>query len=79
MVALNIGRALAATGLDDVGVQGALDKELHLAASSANLFDDLLLSGFEGADELAADDLTLRLGLGDAGQGRTGSARTRRT
>ena len=27
-----------------------------------------LLGGLEGADELAADDLTLRLGLGDAGQ-----------
>ena len=70
VVALNVGRALAAAGLDDVGVQGALDEELHLAAGSANLFDDLLLGGLEGADELAADDLTLRLGLGDAGQGR---------
>ena len=69
VVALDVGRALAAAGLDDVGVQGALDEELHLAAGSANLFDDLLLGGLEGADELAADDLTLRLGLGDAGQG----------
>ena len=46
-----------------------LDEELHLAAGGANLFDDLLLGGLEGADELTADDLTLRLRLGDAGQG----------
>ena len=69
MVALDVGRALAAAGLDDVGVQGALDEELHLAAGGANLFDNLLLGGLEGTDELATDDLTLRLGLGDAGQG----------
>ena len=68
MVALDVGGALAASGLDDIGVEGALYQELHLAAGRADLFDDLLLGGLEGADELAADDLALGLGLGHARQ-----------
>ena len=53
-------RAGAAAGLDDVGVQRALDEELRVAE-----LDRLLL---EDADELGADDLALGLGLADAGE-----------
>ena len=69
MVALNVGRAVATAGLDNVRVQGALDQELDVCALFARFGNQLALCLFEGADELAADSLTLRLGLGDARQG----------
>ena len=66
VVALDVGRALAAAGLDDVGVEGALDEELDRRA--LGLGDDLPLGRLEHADELAADDLALELGVGDVGE-----------
>ena len=68
VVALNIRRALTAAGLDDVGVQGTLDQELHLATGGADLFDDLLLGGLERANEFATNDLALGFRVGDSGQ-----------
>ena len=65
MVALNVCGAVAAAGLDNVRVQGALDQELDVCALFACFGNQLALCLFEGADELAADSLTLRLGLGD--------------
>ena len=66
MVALNVCGAVATAGLDNVRVQGALDQELDVCALFARFGNQLALCLFEGADELAADSLTLRLGLGDA-------------
>ena len=59
MVALD-GGGVARAGLDDVGVDGALGQEVHLA--------DLLGLLFEDPDELLTDDLAFALGLGDPGQ-----------
>ena len=53
----------AAAGLD-VGVERALDQELHLLAV-LGLADDLDLGGLEDPDELPADDLPLLLGVAD--------------
>ena len=50
---------LHAVGLQDVGIDGALREEAHLVANLAGLL-------LEHADELGADDLALRLGLGHA-------------
>ena len=69
MVALDVGRAVAAAGFDDVGVERALHEELDLLAAGAGLFEDLALGLLEGADELLADDLALALRLGDACEG----------
>ena len=66
VVGLDVGRAVAAAGFDDVGVEGALHEELDFLAAGAGLFEDLTLGFLEGADELLADDLALALGLGDA-------------
>ena len=66
VVALNVCGAVAAAGLDNVRVQGALNQELDVCALFASLGNQLALCLFEGADELAADSLTLCLGLGDA-------------
>lgn len=62
------GGTLEAEGLDDVGVEGALEEVLDLAGVGGvlgGLFDSdgLLL---EEVDEGAADDLALGLGLGEA-------------
>ncbi|PLC12344.1 hypothetical protein AUQ48_08950 [Kocuria flava] len=69
VVALDVGRALPAAGLDDVGVEGALDEEAHGLALLGGAAGDLLGGGLEGADELAADDLALLLGIGHPGEG----------
>ena len=53
-------RAVAAAALDDVGVQRALHQELGVAEPAGVLLED--------AHEQLADDLALRLGLGDAGE-----------
>jgi hypothetical protein len=55
---------VAAAGLDDVGVERALHEELD-AVRPRRATSRLLL---EDADELAADDLALGLGVGDAGE-----------
>ena len=60
MVALDDGGFAAQTALNDVRVDGALRKEIHLA--------DLLGLFLEDADKLLADDLALALRLGDTGQ-----------
>ena len=66
MVALDVGGALAAAGLDDVGVERALHEELDRRAFGVG--DDLALGSLEHPDELAADDLALLLGVGDVGE-----------
>ena len=60
MVALDDGGLAAQTALDDVGIDGALCQEIHLA--------DLLGLFLEDTDELLADDLALALRLGNACQ-----------
>ena len=68
VVALDVGRAGAAAGLDDVGVERALHEELDVLAVRAGLGDDLARRLLEDPDELAADDLALLLGVADAGE-----------
>src|SRR4051812_30813625 len=57
---LDVRCAGAATGLDDVGVEGALDEELDLLRST-----DPTRRVLEDADELTAHDLPLRLRIAD--------------
>jgi len=66
VVGLDVRGALAAAGLHDVGVEGALDEELDLILPCGR--DDVPSSPLEGPDELPADDLALRLRVGDAGE-----------
>ena len=68
VVALDVGGAGAATGLDDVGIERALDQELDALAVRAGVGDDLARGVLEDADELAADDLALLLRVGDTGE-----------
>src|SRR3546814_1544722 len=68
VVALDVGRAGAATRLDDVRVERALDEELDLLARGSGGIDDAACSRLERADELAADDLALLLRVGDASE-----------
>src|SRR3954466_6797953 len=61
---LDVGGPSATTGLDNVWIEGALHKELDrlpLADPPRRIFED--------ANELAADDLALRLRIVDAGKG----------
>ena len=60
VVRLDGGRLGAAAGLDDVGVERALDQEVGVGDAALGILED--------ADEQLADGLALRLGLGDAGQ-----------
>src|SRR5699024_6157579 len=64
VVALDVGGAGTASGLDDVRVEGALDEEVD-----APLPRQLGSGGLERADELAADDLALLLRVGHPGEG----------
>ena len=67
VVALDVGGALAAAGLDHVGVQRALHEELALLRPSAGRRATRRARlGLEDADELAADDLALGLRVGHA-------------
>src|SRR5699024_45239 len=68
VVALDVRCAGTAAGLDDIGVQGALDEEGDLLALVLGLEHEVGGGGLEGADELAADDLALLLRVGDPGQ-----------
>ena len=68
VVALDVRRAGAAAGLDDVGVERALHEELDRLAVGPGLGDDLAGRLLEDPDELAADDLALLLGVGDPGE-----------
>ena len=68
VVALDVGGTLAATRLDDVGIERALDEELDGLAVRVGLGDDLARGLFEHPDELAADRLALGLGVGQPGQ-----------
>ena len=63
MVALDIGRAVTAAGLDDIRIQGALHEVLHFGAVLAGFFNDLTLGLLESTDELLADDLALAFRL----------------
>ena len=67
VVGLDGGGAGAAAGLDDVGVERALDEERG-GVAGGEATEDAHLGGLEGADELAADDLALLLGVVDPGQ-----------
>ena len=64
MVGLDVGGAGAAAGLDDVGVERALD-EVGRVLPLGDVGEDAHLGGLEDADELAADDLALLLGVHD--------------
>ena len=66
VVGLDVGRALAAAGLDHVGVERALHQEGDLLALRGGSAQDVALGGLEDPDELATDDLALLLGVGDA-------------
>ena len=70
VVALDVGRPLAARGLDDVGVEGSLGEEAERAAYSRLATKD--------GDELAADDSPLLLRVLDAPQRAEEPRRTRR-
>ena len=64
VVGLDVRGAGAATGLHDVGVERALDqvrRVLGTAVAASPKHADL--GGLEDADELAADDLALLLGV----------------
>ena len=78
VVALDVGGAGAAAGLDDVGVEGALHEEVDGLAVGAGLGDDLAGGRLEHPDELAPDDLALLLRVGDARPARRGTAPGRR-
>src|SRR5690606_11973263 len=66
VVALDVRRATAAAGFDDVRVKGALNEEFNLLACGGLIAKDLGDSAFKGPDELAADDLALGFRVGDA-------------
>ena len=68
VVALDVRRAGAAAGLDHVGVERALHEELDRVAVGVGGPDDVARRLLEDADELAADDLALLLGVGDPGE-----------
>ncbi len=66
MVRLDVRGAGAAARFDDVGVESALHEELDRLALGLGLCDQVELHLLERADELAADDLALLLGVADA-------------
>ena len=66
MMRLDVRGAVAATGFDDVRVKRALHEELDLLALGTGLLYHLALRLLESADEFFADDLALRLRIGDA-------------
>ena len=69
VVGLDGGGAGAAAGLDDVGVERALDEVRRRLGARVEVAEDPDLGGLEGADELAADDLALLLGVADPVEG----------
>ena len=62
VVALDVRGTFSPAGLDDVGIEGALNEEVDVLS----LGDDLSRRLLEHADELLADDLALLLGILDA-------------
>jgi hypothetical protein len=68
VVALDAGGPAPAAGLDHVGVERALDEELHLLAVLVGGRHQVARGLLEDADELASDDLALGLRVGHAGQ-----------
>ena len=69
VVRLDVRRAGAAAGLDDVRVERALHEELDRVVAVARVrADDVARRLLEDPDELAADDLALLLGVGHPGQ-----------
>ena len=79
VVALDVGRAVAAAGLDDVRVERALDEELDVLAVRRRLGDDLAGSA-SSKTRMNSRPMILRLVLGvaDAGERGRGSAPARR-
>ena len=69
VVALDVGGAGAAAGLDDVGVEGALHEEVDGLAVGPGVGHHATGGLLEHPDELAPDRLALLLGIGDAGEG----------
>ena len=66
VVALDIGRARATARLNDIGVERPLHEEVDGAPRLPRLRHDIARGVLEDADELAADDLALLLGVGHA-------------
>ena len=70
MVALDVGRAVAAARLHNVGIERALHEEglaaRFVAVHDALLAQNVFLGLFKHANELAANDLALLLGVGHA-------------
>ena len=67
VVALDVGRARAATGFHDVGIERALYEELH-GLVGARCIDDGPRRILEHPDELATNDLALGLGVAHVGE-----------
>ena len=66
VVALDVRGPVPAAGLDHVRIQRALHEELDLGPAIAGVSDHLARRLLEHPDELAADDLALRLGVAHA-------------
>ena len=70
VVALDVGGTIAATGLNNIRVQGALHEEGFaaglVAVNNTLLAQNVFLRLLEYTDELTADDLAFLLGVGDA-------------
>ena len=64
----NIRCTLAAAGFNHIRVQGTLHQELDLCALFARFLNELALGLLKGADELAANNLTLLLRVAHASQ-----------
>ena len=83
VVRLDVGRAGAAAGLHHVGVEGALDEELHrVVVGAAVRAHDVTGRLLEDPDELPADDPALLLGIRDAverGENRSRASTTTRS
>ena len=63
VVALDISRTVAASGLHNIGVQRPLNKELHFPAFAAGLRNNITRSLLKSTDKFLADDLTLTFRL----------------
>ena len=66
VMTLDVGSATASTGLDDIGVQRALDQKFDLVILGIVVSQQVSHRTFEGPDELAADDLALTLRIDHA-------------
>src|SRR5699024_6345583 len=60
VMAFNVCGSGAVSGLDNVGIQGALHQ---IGNASSPVVDDFAFGGFKHADKLTADDFTFVLGV----------------